>query len=169
MKRCEKCGAFLGKNHSCEKIKKKHSKTQKKMWEDEEYREHMSHVHKGQHSSPKTEFKEGDPITKYWLGKKRPNVSEYNRKHKSEQMKGEKHPNWQGGKSFEPYGIEFFDIRELALERDNFRCVNCGAKRILCVHHIDKNKLNNDVENLITLCRSCHMKLHWREKQWIRI
>jgi len=30
----------------------------------------------------------------------------------------------------------------------------------LLVHHIDGDKCNNYPENLITLCRSCHMKVH---------
>lgn len=29
-------------------------------------------------------------------------------------------------------------------------------------HHIDENKKNNKPENLVTVCRSCHRKLHSR-------
>jgi len=40
--------------------------------------------------------------------------------------KGEKHPNWQGGKSFEPYGIEFDEgLREQIRQRDRYRCQQC--------------------------------------------
>jgi hypothetical protein len=31
------------------------------------------------------------------------------------------------------------------------------------VHHIDRNPANNDPVNLLTLCSTCHLKLHWRE------
>lgn len=40
------------------------------------------------------------------------------------------------------------------------QCQECGSMNNLCVHHIDKNRANNDSSNLITLCGSCHTKLH---------
>lgn len=39
-------------------------------------------------------------------------------------------------------------------------CQKCGEEDSLDVHHIDENPYNNDLENLILLCRSCHMKVH---------
>jgi hypothetical protein len=39
-------------------------------------------------------------------------------------------------------------------------CEQCGATWGLDVHHKDENPLNNDPENLIVLCRSCHLKRH---------
>ena len=41
-------------------------------------------------------------------------------------------------------------------------CAICGSTEHLQVHHSDKNIRNNSPENLVTLCQSCHMKLHWR-------
>lgn len=29
-----------------------------------------------------------------------------------------------------------------------------------CVHHKDENRYNNSEENLITVCKSCHQKIH---------
>lgn len=56
------------------------------------------------------------------------------------------------------------------LERDNYCCQKCGNMGPrLQVHHIDlsgrfkkkKNgKCNNDCDNLISLCNSCHQSLH---------
>src|SRR5690606_6935812 len=43
------------------------------------------------------------------------------------------------------------------------QCANCGSGSRLQVHHRDGNPLNNDPSNLITLCASCHMRLHWQE------
>ena len=40
---------------------------------------------------------------------------------------------------------------------------DCGATEMLHVHHMDRNPANNDPANLVTLCGSCHLKLHWRE------
>lgn len=42
-------------------------------------------------------------------------------------------------------------------------CRDCGATEMLHVHHMDRNPANNDPANLVTLCGSCHLKLHWRE------
>lgn len=86
---------------------------------------------------------------------------------------GEKHYNWQGGKSFEPYGIEFTkSLKEQIRERDKHTCQECsytekylGYK--LPVHHIDFNKKNNIPENLISLCRSCHSKTEYDRDKWI--
>jgi len=42
------------------------------------------------------------------------------------------------------------------------KCEKCGAndKRILCVHHIDRDRDNNKLENLQTLCFNCHRLVH---------
>ena len=64
----------------------------------------------------------------------------------------------------------FGGIKELILKRDNFQCQGCGNEKNLCVHHVDgtnykKKNANNDIENLITFCNSCHIKLHhWQRK-----
>jgi 5-methylcytosine-specific restriction endonuclease McrA len=42
-------------------------------------------------------------------------------------------------------------------------CEQCQTTHDLHVHHIDRNPANNDPANLMTLCSSCHLKLHWRE------
>jgi 5-methylcytosine-specific restriction endonuclease McrA len=42
-------------------------------------------------------------------------------------------------------------------------CSECPATKGLHVHHIDRNHENDDPTNLVTLCASCHLKLHWRE------
>jgi 5-methylcytosine-specific restriction endonuclease McrA len=44
-------------------------------------------------------------------------------------------------------------------------CRMCGNKIDLQVHHIDENRQNNQMSNLIILCRSCHSKQH-RGKEW---
>jgi len=63
----------------------------------------------------------------------------------------------------------FLKARLEALGRDNCTCVECGIneiehlrkfKRGLEVHHKDKNKRNNGLRNLETLCMSCHSKKH---------
>lgn len=76
--------------------------------------------------------------------------------------KADKSQNWQGGKSFEPYGIEFNkELKQFIKNRDMHKCqnLNCEHKyKKLDVQHIDYDKKNNDIRNLITLCCSCHTK-----------
>lgn len=89
---------------------------------------------------------------------------------------GDKHPNWQGGKSFEPYCPEFTDglkeeIRE-KFGRKCFLCPNTENGKKLSVHHIDYNK--NDICNgkawpLIPLCNSCHMKTNFNRWYWFNL
>ena len=57
------------------------------------------------------------------------------------------------------YSDDFKIIREDVLNRDYHMCVNCGNLSELCVHHIANDKQNSDMENLITLCNSCHSML----------
>ena len=44
-------------------------------------------------------------------------------------------------------------------------CELCGSLKNLQVHHKDKNLSNNTLENLQTLCASCHNTLHWQERR----
>lgn len=58
--------------------------------------------------------------------------------------------------------------RELVLERDDYKCTECGSTNKLIVHHKDGNgrgsKIkNNELDNLVTLCRSCHVNVHRKE------
>lgn len=62
------------------------------------------------------------------------------------------------------YTKEFALIKEQVKERDRYVCRDCGCddRRRLIVHHLDYNKKNNRINNLITLCRSCHPARHAR-------
>jgi hypothetical protein len=43
-------------------------------------------------------------------------------------------------------------------------CETCNSINHLDVHHIDENRYNNNLSNLITLCRSCHKKTHGQKR-----
>lgn len=82
-------------------------------------------------------------------------------------LKGSLSSGWRGGKSFEIYPVDWTDtLRESIRQRDEFICKICGIHqdeltgwyKILDVHHIDYDKLNCNPDNLVSLCRSCHMK-----------
>ncbi|MEZ4517200.1 MAG: Zn-binding domain-containing protein [Chloroflexota bacterium] len=72
------------------------------------------------------------------------------------------------------YGPNWQTQRKLALERDGYRCRTCGARSdefLLHIHHIrpfreygyipgvnDNYLQANQLENLVTLCPSCHRR-----------
>jgi len=74
--------------------------------------------------------------------------------------------NWQGGVGFEPYTSEFnLTLKEQIRLRDKFKCNICHKVGI-DVHHIDYSKDNCDKNNLITLCRNCHMRTNFDRDYW---
>lgn len=48
-------------------------------------------------------------------------------------------------------------------------CAVCTSTKHLGIHHKDRNPLNNSIGNLVTLCASCHTKLHWKEDKKPRL
>lgn len=80
----------------------------------------------------------------------------------TQSWKGKNNPNWNGGVKDDPYGPEFTEeLREYIRNLYGRKCVLCYKTekengRRLSVHHKDGNKKNNNVENLIPLCLSCH-------------
>ena len=95
---------------------------------------------------------------RYWLGKKRL------------EMSGKNHPNWKGGKSFEPYTTDWTEyLRESIRKRDNYVCQLCNKSQgdiAHDVHHIDYDKKNCNPDNLITLCHSCNSKVNFNRDYW---
>jgi len=104
-------------------------------------------------------------------------TTEHYRKHPetgwkhSERMSGENSPNWQGGKSFEPYCHRFTEtLKESIRNKFGGRCTKCGKSEIrngkrLSIHHIDHDKMqgcNDSSWYLAPLCISCHSILHRR-------
>lgn len=87
---------------------------------------------------------------------------------------GEKHWNWQGGKTEKHIAIrssvKYKEWRKSVFERDNYTCVLCGARNkkgsnksvILNADHIVPLALNLDmaldITNGRTLCVECHRK-----------
>ena len=49
------------------------------------------------------------------------------------------------------------------------KCERCSYEKyqILEVHHKDKNRNNNDLENLLLICPNCHAEEHLLEKSWL--
>lgn len=74
---------------------------------------------------------------------------------------GRDHPRWKGGVSFEPYNLGFKRKAEMIRALFQNRCVLCWEKEKkhnpkLEVHHIDGDKNNNNISNLVPLHKKCH-------------
>lgn len=84
---------------------------------------------------------------------------------------GEEHHLWKGG-CHSYYGPTWYEQREKAMERDEYQCRDCGMDaeehlsvfdEDLHVHHIERFDENEPsepqhrLENLVTLCQSCHL------------
>lgn len=168
-------------------------------------------MRKGQHMSLESKNKLSKSIKEKYkngyqnplLGKRRFDVSEYNKKYKSEQMKGDKNPNkkfeviqkrlrtingntkkiygrskeknnnWKGGISNGEYSFEFNKELKLAVKiRDEYKCKICkkydnDILQGLVVHHIDYDKKNSCLDNLVLLCTKCHCKTNGNRQKWI--
>jgi len=78
---------------------------------------------------------------------------------------GEDNPTWNGGRS-DSYGQDWYSQRRKALRCDNYTCQVCDkdnnfAKKHPVVHHInaeldEEGYKNNNLDNLITMCKECH-------------
>lgn len=71
------------------------------------------------------------------------------------EYKEEKHPNWKGGTHA---------YRRIMKEGGTMQiCAFCKTKdrRVLAVHHLDENRKNNAIENLVWLCHNCHHLVHY--------
>lgn len=86
----------------------------------------------------------------------------------------EKNYFWNGGIYKSSYPKEFDGLLKLKIrERDYFTCQECCTNEDILgyklhIHHIDFNKKNCNMENLISLCRKCHSKTQYKKKDWIK-
>lgn len=68
------------------------------------------------------------------------------------------------------YAPNWHELRKEIYTRDNWTCRECGKKChngvVIQCHHIDYNTNNNDTNNLITLCKGCHLKTNFKRKDW---
>lgn len=70
--------------------------------------------------------------------------------------KGKEHQSYKTGVG------DYINTRLNYLKKNNkpIECETCGSIKNLEVHHKDEDRANNDEENLILLCKSCHKKIH---------
>ena len=102
------------------------------------------------------------------IGKTRPSsVGQKISKILTGKFKLEKNPAWRGGIGFLPYSSGFNSyVKEEVKKRDSYRCQYCGSVKKLRIHHIDYNKENNNIFNLVTLCLKCNSIMNFNREKW---
>lgn len=82
-------------------------------------------------------------------------------------MRGENHPSWKGGISFEPYCPKFDkNLKKRVRAFFEYTCILCGKtekdnSRCLSVHHVEYDKqacCHDTVVTFAALCTCCHAK-----------
>lgn len=66
-------------------------------------------------------------------------------------QEGETNHMWRGGRR---------TYRKRAVNLHGEQCKMCNSRRNVVVHHIDGNRNNNRINNLIPLCAECHGYIH---------
>jgi hypothetical protein len=144
----------------------------------EEHKQNLSESCKGRISHQK-----GKPLAEEQKQKIResvqktmrtPEMRQYISKVMKGKLTGDKHPAWRGGISQKyvkgyknKYPATFNkELRLIILSRDTHICQHCKCTDDLTVHHIDYDKHNNDISNLIACCRSCNGKFNVNREQW---
>ncbi|MGH2515415.1 MAG: FAD-dependent thymidylate synthase [Ktedonobacterales bacterium] len=91
-----------------------------------------------------------------------------------QQKLGANNPQWRGG--ITPTAIQIRkglkNLRPHVFARDTNRCRLCGNKsKHLTVHHVlpvwARPDLTLDINNMVTLCRPCHLKVNTREHLYV--
>lgn len=105
--------------------------------------------HKGKHYSEKSEFKKGNKVN--WNGGKYITENGY------VYIYSPDHPN--------KYRTGYYPEHRLVMEKEIGRILTKDE----VIHHIDHNKQNNDVTNLMLLNKESHRKLHSLEEKKLGI
>lgn len=55
------------------------------------------------------------------------------------------------------------------LKQRGYNCERCNYTntKILVVHHKDRNRTHNNLDNLELICPNCHYEEHYLEKSWL--
>jgi hypothetical protein len=175
------------------KLQKYHKEHPIRYWLNKKFPSHvcskMSNSHKGKPTWNKGVegcFSESsiEKMSRIKIGKKLPaHVIEFLRHRKMspeniikarERNSGSKSRFWRGGIAYTPYSKEFSPLLKRQIrERDGNICFVCHVSGKsenhscnLSVHHIDYDKHNCSLSNLVSLCKSCHTKTTNSREFW---
>ncbi|NTV23487.1 MAG: HNH endonuclease [Nanoarchaeota archaeon] len=51
-------------------------------------------------------------------------------------------------------------LKRQVYKRDGYKCMKCGSKDDVWIHHIDHDQTNNEMTNLISMCNRCNSKMY---------
>lgn len=126
--------------------------------------------------------------TRYWLGKKRPDISkkakiwvnerllDYQYQDGHEGLKKENNPKWAGGITPKNTKIrnskKGVNWKNDVFARDNWTCQMCGQRGgDLNAHHIKEfakyPRLRFKINNGLTLCKKCHKQAHSKKHYFV--
>ena len=115
-----------------------------------EHKKKLSEAHKNRGTKPPS--RKGTKISKEHKQK----IRDWNKLNK-DKFSGENNIHWKGGISQDYY-------RRIAFENFPNLCEICGSTNQLRVHHKNKNRKDNNLDNLMIVCKSCHNKIHEKWK-----
>ena len=61
---------------------------------------------------------------------------------------------------YDTFGKTYNNLRLAVFVRDGGHCQKCGGNGAILIHHLDGDDNNNIIDNLVTMCASCHLELH---------
>lgn len=98
-------------------------------------------------------------------------IAKFKKGHNTKFRIGENHPRWKGGRKLEGgYNVVKVynhpksyqnNIKEHRLIYEQY--YRCCLLSFTDIHHIDGNKRNNDINNLLALSHSQHISLRYKE------
>jgi len=171
-KRCRECYIKTRIGHfTSQKTRKKISEKRKKQIPPMLYKKHSSKTKKKMSEIAKKQHRDMSKLIQLSI-EARKGKPAWNKGISAWWVKGKNHPCWKGGISKIDKRMhipEWKEIRKKVYARDNWTCQICGKKcneykgQIQC-HHIVPYRItqDNSIGNLITLCRSCHIKEEWK-------
>jgi hypothetical protein len=112
------------------------------------------------------------PFSSEWLKNMSEAMHQRHKKIRFGFQRGRNNLSWNGGSSYKThgYGTGWTGyLKTRIIERDGFNCGLCGDYKNLAIHHIDYDKQNCNDNNLITLCRSCNVKVNFDRKKWEKL
>ena len=169
-----------GRKHSI-KSKEKMSETRTKLFDEGKLELSSTIFHKG--NIPWIKGKHHSKKTKDKISETKTDVKQTieHRENTSKSLKGNTNAKGQipwnyidGRSKFLPplrYGDDWDAIRLVVYRRDKFTCQDCGIiGKSLDIHHKIPYLFSGDnsIENLIALCRKCHMKAEHKIKEQYR-
>lgn len=75
---------------------------------------------------------------------------------------------FRSGKNHPNYKENSTSYRKKCIDRHGHKCAVCGFEDVIHVHHIDENRDNNNIDNLIPLCPNHHYLIHKKNNKELK-